>query len=108
MKGDFFTSRPGFIIFMFIEKIFAFYKRARSARHGCIDALPPILQEFYLFSATKVTQNIFHQLHQLRGGGGGGSLPLSYAKSTKILFVLNVHQTRQRKKPSIVCYDTSN
>ena len=40
--------------------------------------------------------------------GGGGSLPLRYAKSTKILFALNVHKTRQRKKPSIVYYDTSN
>ena len=29
-----------------LKNIFAFYKRARSARHGCIDVLPLILQEF--------------------------------------------------------------
>ena len=39
---------------------------------------------------------------------GGGSLPMRYAESTKIIFALNFHETRQRKKPSIVYYDTSN
>ena len=53
MKGDFFTSRPGFIIFMFIKKVY--------------DALPLILQEFYLFSAMKVAQKKILPAHGLYG-----------------------------------------
>ena len=43
-----------------------------------------------------------------RGGGVIATALWRYAESTKILFALNFHETRQRKKPSIVNYDTSN
>ena len=41
-EGRFFYVEARIHIFMFIKKIFEFYKRARSARQGCIDALPLI------------------------------------------------------------------